>query len=72
MNQISESSAVTNICKVITQLIAGCSPTMPVTVKQTFLGVCRWVSRKLTETIEIIYYYIVKTEEFLCKLGNLE
>jgi hypothetical protein len=34
-------------------------------------NISRWVSRELTETIEVIYYYIDKMEEFLCKFWEI-
>jgi hypothetical protein len=72
-NQISEFVKQTKVCKGIPQFVTGCSPTIPLTLEETFFGICRWLSRKLIDITRSlkkglisICNYMLKVEEFLC------
>jgi hypothetical protein len=71
-NQISEFVKQTNVCKGIPPFVIECSTRMSFTIKATFFGVCRWLSRKLTEITRSlknglisICNYMLKVRKFL-------
>jgi hypothetical protein len=70
--QTSESVPQTDVCTGIPLFVSGCSATLSSTFEATFFGVCRWLSRKLTEITRSlkkglidIYNYMFKVGEFL-------
>jgi len=69
-NQISEFVKQTNVCKGISPFDIGCSSTMSFTAKATFFGVCRWLSRKLTEITRSLKKGLISICNYMLKVGK--
>ena len=69
-NQISEFVKQTNICKGIPQFVSGHSLTMPCTVTATFFGVCKWLSRKLTEVTRSLKEGLISICNYVLNVGK--
>lgn len=69
-SQISEFVKRTNVCRTGPQFVSGCSPTMSFTVQATFFGVCRWLSRKLTEITRSLKKGLISICNYMLKIGK--
>jgi hypothetical protein len=69
-NQISEFEKQTNVCKGIPVFASGCSPILSFTGKATFFGVCRWLSRKLTEITRSLKKCLISISNSMLKVGK--
>jgi len=69
-NKISEFMKRTNVCKGIPPFASGFSSAMPFTVKETFFGVCRWLSRKLTEITRNLKKGLISICNYMLKVGK--
>ena len=69
-NQISEFMNQTNVCKGTPLFASGCSPTLSFIGKATFFGVCRWLSRKLTEITRSLKKGLISMCNYILKVGK--